>query len=140
MYDDRTTSEMEKKAQKTVGKTYLISELDSSMLETFDYDYPEREIVVEHETDEFTCVCPYSGLPDFARITIRYTPNQKCIELKSFKYYLYAYRQIKIFNEHVVNSILNDLVKVLDPLKMEIIGEFTARGGMFNKVTAYYSK
>ncbi len=138
MYKDREPSDIEKKAQKTSGKTFSPDKIDTSILQVFDYEYPHNPVTIEHVTEEFTSVCPYSGLPDFAKLTIRYTPYKKCIELKSFKYYLCAFRQVKIFNEHVVNKILEDLVRVLKPRRMEITGEFTLRGGMNNKVTASY--
>ncbi|MBN2120845.1 MAG: NADPH-dependent 7-cyano-7-deazaguanine reductase QueF [Candidatus Omnitrophica bacterium] len=140
IHDDRTTSRIEKKAKKTQGKTFFPADIDASILETFNYEYPKQPINIEHKTSEFTCVCPYSGLPDFAVLTITYTPDKKCIELKSLKYYLYAFRQVKIFNEHAVNKILKDLTKALNPRRMEIIGEFSLRGGISNKVTASYKK
>ena len=89
-------------------------------------------------TDEFTCVCPFSGLPDFATIIIRYIPRKKLIEMKALKYYLYAFRNVKIYNEHVVNKILEDLISVLKPYEMTIEGEFTVRGGVENKVVATF--
>lgn len=136
---ERKPRKVENKAKRTVGKTHLPEEIDTSILKTFKYKYPHRKITIEHVTDEFTCVCPYSGLPDFAKLTIRYTPDKKCIELKSLKYYLFAFRQVKIFNEHVINKILQDLVNTLKPTSMEITGEFTSRGGIMNKVTADYN-
>ena len=140
MYEDREPNDMELKAQKTVGKTYLPEELDVSILETFPYEYAGREITVEFETQEFTSVCPYSGLPDFATVYITYTPDKDCLELKSLKYYLYAYRQVRMFNEHIVNKLLEDLSGVVKPARMRIVAEFTNRGGMFNTVTADYEK
>jgi len=140
IYEDRLTSKIEKAAQKTQGETFLPEDVDSSILQTFNYRYPNRPIAVEHQTLEFTCLCPFSGLPDFGKLTIKYSPFRKCIELKSLKYYLYSFRQVKIFNEHVVNKVLEDLVKTLKPRRMEIIGEFTSRGGIANKVTASYKK
>lgn len=140
IYEDREAEDIEVKAQKTVGKTYLPKELDTSILEVFPYEYPKREINVEYKTHEFTSVCPYSGLPDFATLTISYTPDKNCLELKSLKYYLYAFRQVRMFNEHIVNKLIEDLSKVAKPKKMKIVGEFTNRGGMFNTVTAEYTK
>jgi len=138
IYKDRQSSKIEKKAQRTIGKTFRLEAIDASILEVFPYEYPAQEIEVELSTDEFTCICPFSGLPDFARLTIRYVPSTKCIELKSLKYYLYSFRQIRSFNEHVVNRILKDLVKTAAPRRMQLIAEFTVRGGMKNKVTASY--
>jgi 7-cyano-7-deazaguanine reductase len=140
IYENRESPELEKKAQKTTGETYEPSQIDTSILKTFDYEYPQNKISVEHATEEFTSVCPYSGLPDFGIITIIYTPNKKCIELKSLKYYLYAYRNVKIFNEHAVNKILQDLVKIVNPAEMTIVGDFTSRGGITNRVTACYKE
>ena len=138
IYEDRFTSQIEKKAKKLQAKTFLAKDIDPSILQTFKYEYPKRPITIEHTTREFTCVCPFSGLPDFADLTIKYSPLKKCIELKSLKYYLYSFRQIRIFNEHVINKILEDLVRTLKPRRMEITGEFTSRGGITNKVTASY--
>lgn len=140
IYEDRQSSPIEKKAKKGIGKFFLPKDVDATILQTFKYEYPKRTITIEHITSEFTCLCPYSGLPDFARLTIKYAPFKDCIELKSLKYYLYSFRQVKIFNEHVVNKILEDLVRVLKPRHMEITGEFTSRGGITNKVTATYKK
>ena len=140
IYEDRVPSELEKKAKKLQGKTFNLEDVDATILQTFPYQYPQRPITIEHTTSEFTCLCPFSGLPDFAKLTIRYTPFKKCIELKSLKYYLYSFRQVKAFNEHVINKILEDLVKVVKPRQMEIIGEFTIRGGITNKVSASYKR
>lgn len=140
IYKDRASSNPEKKAKKLQGKTFSPKDIDPSILQTFPYQYPKRPVNIEHTTAEFTCLCPYSGLPDFATLTLKYTPSKKCIELKSLKYYLYSFRQVKIYNEHAVNKISEDLVKVLKPRRMEIVGEFTSRGGMTNKVTASYAR
>ncbi len=138
---------MERKAQKTaagasrrLAPAYTKKDIDTSILQTLKYEYPKRKITVESTTDEFTCICPYSGLPDFAKLTIKYVPRRKLIELKSLKYYLYAFRQVKIFNEHAINKILQDLQKALKPYEITVIGEFTSRGGIKNKVTANYKK
>ena len=140
IYEDRKTSSIEKKAKKIIGKIFSPKDLDPSILQTISYQYPKRKIVTELTTDEFTCLCPFSGLPDFANLTIKYTPDRKLIELKSLKYYLYSFRNVKIYNEHVVNRILEDLKKVLKPFEILVIGEFTSRGGIKNKVTASYKK
>lgn len=140
IYEERIPPEIEEKAKKTIGQTYSPQDIDSSILQSFEYEYPYREIIIEHVTEEFTCLCPFSGLPDFASLTIRYTPYKRCLELKSLKYYLYSYRQVKIFNEHAVNKILEDLVEVIKPRYMEVIGEFTVRGGIKNRVVVTYSK
>ena len=140
VYEERVPSELEVKAKKVVGDTFSPSVVDASILETFPYEYPHRPIEIEHITDEFTCVCPFSGLPDQATLTIKYIPNKLCIELKSLKYYFYSFRQIKIFHEHVVNKILEDLVVLLNPREMTIIGKFSLRGGIGTTATASYKK
>jgi len=140
IYEDRKTSSIEKKAKKIIGKSSWPKDLDPSILQTIAYQYPKRKITTELTTDEFTCLCPFSGLPDFANLTIKYTPNRKLIELKSLKYYLYSFRNVKIYNEHVVNRILQDLKKVLKPYQISVVGEFTSRGGVKNKATASYKK
>ncbi len=139
-YEDRISPELEAKARKAVGKTFDPSAIDRSILETFPYQYHYRPIHMEHATDEFTCVCPFSGLPDQATLTVKYTPGELCIELKSLKYYFYSFRQVKIFHEHVVNKILEDLVAVLDPVEMTIEAKFTLRGGIASTAIATYKK
>jgi 7-cyano-7-deazaguanine reductase len=110
-----------------------------SVLEPMDYKYRQtRDIEIEIRQPEFTSVCPMTGLPDFGTIIIRYIPDRKIIELKSLKYYLLQYRNVGIFYEHVVNRILDDLAEVLKPKRMEITGEFTARGGITTRARAVY--
>lgn len=138
IYENRHIDPLEEKAKKTIGKTYLPKDIDASILQTIKYEYPKRKINVELSTTEFTSICPFSGLPDFATLTINYVPRKKLIELKSLKYYLYSYRNIKVYNEHVVNKIIEDLKKILNPYEITIVGEFTIRGGVKNKVTAQY--
>jgi len=140
LYEQRVPPEEELKAKKTIGKSFEPSAIDRSILKTFPYEYPYRPIQMEHTTDEFTCLCPFSELPDQATITIKYIPNKLCIELRSLKYYLYSFRQVKIFHEHVVNKILEDLVSILDPLEMSIVGKFAVRGGIATMATASYKK
>jgi 7-cyano-7-deazaguanine reductase len=138
IYKDRLESEIERKAKKTQGPIFSPQDIDVSILKTIKYQYPHRKITVEITTDEFTCLCPFSGLPDFARITIKYIPRKKLIELKSLKYYLFAFRNVAVYNEHVVNKILEDLKRVLAPWEITVIGEFTLRGGAKNTVVATY--
>ena len=105
--------------------------IDPAVLQVLDYGYRgERDIEIKIDQPEFTSVCPISGLPDFGCITIRYIPNDKIVELKSMKYYLLQYRNVGIFYEHVVNRILDDLVSVVHPKYMEVLGTFTPRGGI----------
>jgi len=140
IYEDRVPPKEEIKAKKTVGKSFEPSLIDRSILKTFPYEYSYRPIQMEHTTDEFTCLCPFNELPDQATIIIRYVPNKLCIELKSLKYYFYSFRQVRIFHEHVVNKILEDLVAVLDPLELTVIGKFATRGGITTTATASYKK
>ncbi|MFH1007208.1 MAG: preQ(1) synthase [Candidatus Latescibacterota bacterium] len=109
-------------------------------LEVFDNAYPERAYAITITNPEFTSVCPKTGLPDFGTITITYVPNLLCIELKALKYYLLEYRNHGVFYETVVNEILDDLVAVCDPVRMEIVGSFTARGGISTVVSATHEK
>ncbi len=109
------------------------------VLQPLAYAYSDkRDIDITIHQPEYTSVCPMTGLPDYGNITIIYRPNKKIIELKSLKFYLLQYRNVGIFYEHLVNRILDDLVDVLAPQKMEIIGEFTARGGITSKAVATY--
>ncbi|MBA7713046.1 NADPH-dependent 7-cyano-7-deazaguanine reductase [subsurface metagenome] len=140
VYEDRLSPEEELKAKKAVGKSFEPSVIDRSILKTISYEYPYRPIQMEHTTDEFTCLCPFSELPDQATITIKYVPNKLCIELKSLKYYFYSFRQVRIFHEHVVNKILEDLVAVLDPIEISVVAKFAIRGGISSTATASCKK
>lgn len=114
--------------------------LDSAVLEAIPFDYPGSATEVTYETDEFTSVCPWTGLPDFAHLTIRYLPNRHLIELKSLKYYLTSFRNVGILQEHATNRILQDLVGVVNPVYMEVEGCFRERGGLGSRVVARYGK
>ena len=109
--------------------------IDTHCLLTFHYDYPEQDSQVEVDTDEFTAVCPWTGLPDYGTLKISYVPEQSCIELKSLKYYLLSYRDVGIVQEHVVNRILKDLVAVCRPRSMKIALDYKVRGGIHTSVT-----
>ncbi len=108
----------------------------ADLLDTFPYEYAGREIELVLETDEFTSVCPWSGLPDFAALRITYVPDQLCLELKSFKYYLLSYRHVGIYYEHLTHRILEDLVAAVRPLRMRIEGDFKNRGGIGCRASA----
>src|SRR3984893_1408341 len=95
---------------------------------------------IETVIPEFTSVCPKTGLPDFGKLTLSYTPDKLCLELKSLKMYLLAYRDLGIFYENVVNKFLRDVVRAAKPISAEVVGEFTPRGGLHSKVTAAWSK
>ena len=114
--------------------------IDPSCLLTFQYEYPDQQSQVEIDTDEFTAVCPWTGLPDYGVLTISYVPSDSCIELKSLKYYLLSYRDVGIVQEHAVNRILNDLVAVCQPRSMKITLDYKVRGGLHTSVTVEYSK
>ena len=118
--------------------------IDSDCLECFEYEYAESEsgadVEVTTTTNEFTSVCPFSGLPDFAEVTITYTPDRKCVELRSLKYYLMSYRDVGIWYEHLVNRMLDDLVRVVEPKSMEIVVAANARGGLSSTVRARYRR
>ena len=109
-----------------------------SVIETFPNPQPGRDYEIAIRCPEFTSVCPKTGLPDFGEIRISYVPDERCIELKSLKYYLIDYRNKGIFYEAVVNTILDDLVSLLKPRKMTVIGEFAVRGGTAGTVTVDY--
>jgi len=107
--------------------------IDVTVLETFGYEGPEQEIVTE--TSEFSAVCPYSGLPDYAKLTIHYVPGNKCIELKSLKYYIVSYRNVGIFQEHATARIAEDLHLVLEPRQLTVTTEYNVRGGFLTTCT-----
>jgi 7-cyano-7-deazaguanine reductase len=105
-------------------------------LQTFPNPRPERPFEIAMECPEFTCVCPMTGQPDFATITIAYTPDRTCVELKSLKLYLLSYRDEGAFHEAVTNRILDDLVAAIAPVEMTVTGDFNVRGGIHTVVTA----
>ena len=107
-------------------------------IETFPNQYPDYEIKIE--IPEFTSVCPKTALPDFGVLEIRYTPNRFCLELKSLKMYLLAYRNLGIFYENAVNRILEDIVDACRPVRATVIGEFNPRGGMMSTIEARYPR
>ncbi|MBI3763245.1 MAG: NADPH-dependent 7-cyano-7-deazaguanine reductase QueF [Chloroflexi bacterium] len=112
----------------------------SKKLERFPNHHPGRRYVVTLSTDEFTCICPMTGQPDFATITINYIPDRWVVESKSLKLYLWSYRNEGIFQEHVTNVILDDLVALLRPHWCEVIGAFKVRGGIAITVKAEYNR
>jgi 7-cyano-7-deazaguanine reductase len=107
-------------------------------LEVFDNKYPDRDYVITHINEEFTSVCPMTGLPDFGTITVTYIPDKLCVELKSLKYYFLEFRNKGIFYESVINEILDDLVDVCKPRYMKVTGNFTTRGGLHSDVVSVY--
>lgn len=109
-----------------------------SILEVFENPKPARDYQIEFVFPEFTSLCPVTGQPDFATITVRYVPDRWCVEMKSLKLYFFAYRDKGVFYESAVNTILDDLVEVLRPRRMTVVGEFHVRGGTAATVTAEY--
>lgn len=107
-------------------------------IESWPNQFPGYEI--EIAVPEFTSVCPKTGMPDFGTITIRYVPDQLCLELKSLKMYTLAYRNLGVFQENVVNCFLRDIVKACQPVSATVIGEFASRGGLSSRMTATYSR
>jgi 7-cyano-7-deazaguanine reductase len=129
---------------KALGKSSILSdaqvESPRTILETFDNPRPGREYEIKFVFPEFTSVCPVTGQPDFATITVSYVPDARCVEMKSLKLYYFAYRNKGIFYEGVVNTILDDLVDALAPVRMTVVGEFAVRGGTAGTVTARYDR
>ena len=111
-----------------------------SILDTFANPRPGRDYEIRFEFPEFTSMCPVTGQPDFATIIVAYTPDQVCVEMKSLKLYYFSFRSKGIFYEAVTNQILDDLVAVLDPLRMEVIGDFAVRGGTKGIVTCRHRR
>jgi 7-cyano-7-deazaguanine reductase len=110
-----------------------------TLLETFENQFPARDYEIKIVAPEFTSVCPKTGQPDFGTVTITYTPDKKCVELKSLKFYLQSFRNQGIFYEHVTNEIMDDLVAVVQPRFMKIESAFSARGGITETVTVKYA-
>jgi 7-cyano-7-deazaguanine reductase len=111
----------------------------SKQLETFSNPKPARDYAIAFDCPEFTCLCPMTGQPDFAHLTIEYVPDELCVELKSLKLYLWSYRDEGAFHEDVTNRILNDLVEACAPRRMTVVGEFLPRGGITTVVRASYT-
>ncbi len=117
-----------------------VEALTPEVLETFPYEYAGRAAMVEISTEEFSAVCPYSGLPDSAELTIRYVPDALCVELKSLKYYLVSYRNVGIYQEHAVNRLLDDLVAATRPVWLEVTLDYRLRGGLHTVVTVEHGE
>ena len=129
------TQHLSQLGRKSTLSDALIPE-PRKILESFANPKPSRDYEVKFVFPEFTSMCPVTGQPDFATITVAYTPGERCVEMKSLKLYFLSYRNKGVFYETVVNSILDDLVAVLSPLRMTIEGDFAARGGTRGIVTA----
>ncbi len=109
-------------------------------IEVFKNQYPDKDYTVELDCPECTCICPKTGLPDFATVRLSYVPDKACIELKSFKLYLVSYRNVGIFHENLVNKVLDDVVRACKPRRAKVEGIVTPRGGIQTTVTAEFKK
>ncbi|MDP2912132.1 MAG: preQ(1) synthase [Candidatus Omnitrophota bacterium] len=125
---------------KYEGLQKNVRKLKTPDIEIWENQYSDKEYTITLENPEFTCVCPKTGLPDFANVTIQYKPAKFCVELKSFKMYLLFYRDVGIFHEHIVNKIIEDFVKACNPKWAYISGEFNTRGGIYTTVSAEYKR
>jgi 7-cyano-7-deazaguanine reductase len=121
------------------GRQGHIPDLKTPAIETWEFQYPGRDTALEIQIPEFTCICPKTGQPDFAVLTIAYVPDRLCLELKSLKEYMLFFRDLGIFHEHVVNKVLDDCVKACKPRSMEVRGVFNPRGGIQTTAMASYS-
>lgn len=121
-------------------KLYGELAIESNKLEKFENRTKVRKYTIEFTCPEFTCLCPRSGFPDFATIKIKYVPDQYCVELKSLKLYINGFRNRKVFHEDVTNEILDDLITLLDPHEMEVVGDFTVRGNIHTLITSSHKK
>ncbi|MDD5432224.1 MAG: preQ(1) synthase [Candidatus Omnitrophica bacterium] len=109
-------------------------------IEVWENQYPDKKYTIILDVPEFTCICPKTGLPDFAHIRIEYSPTKYCIELKSFKMYTIFFRDVGIFHEHLINKMLEDFVKASKPRWVKIVGEFNPRGGIKTTVSSEYKR
>jgi 7-cyano-7-deazaguanine reductase len=112
----------------------------SKKLDIFKNPAPDRDYEIAFDCPEFTCLCPLTGQPDFARFQIRYVPDEKCVELKSLKLYLWSYRDEGAFHEAVTNKILDDVVKAVKPRRITVEGDWFIRGGISTKVTVTFEQ
>ncbi|MDR2425703.1 MAG: preQ(1) synthase [Endomicrobium sp.] len=117
----------------------VFDKITTSLLEVMPYQYAGKDINVCIETEEFTCLCPWTGLPDYAYLAINYTPSKTVVELKSLKMYIQSFRMVGMVHESVVNRIMKDLVETLKPKNMTVKLEFRIRGGITTTVSAQYS-
>lgn len=128
---------------QALGRRYDVEgveTIDVAALETIPYEYAGKDVVIDIDTDEFTAVCPYSGLPDFGTIHIHYIPHKQLIELRSLKYYLLSYRSVGIYQEHAVNRILQDLVRCCRPKWMQVVADYNIRGGIHTVASVEWGK
>ena len=122
------------------GKLHGTIAIEENKLERFENRTQVRRYTIEFTCPEFTCLCPRSGFPDFATIRIKYVPDRWCVELKSLKLYINGFRNQNVFHEDVTNNIIQDLVDLLDPHEITVVGDFTVRGNIHTVVTATHTK
>lgn len=121
-------------------KLYGELQIENNQLERFANRTQVRRYSVEFTCPEFTCLCPRSGFPDFAALHIKYIPDQWCVELKSLKLYINSFRNEKIFHEDVTNRIIDDLIRLLDPHEIEVVGDFNVRGNIKTVIRSQHKK
>ncbi|CAN5437748.1 hypothetical protein BH10BDE1_BH10BDE1_05710 [soil metagenome] len=121
-------------------KLYGEIAIEEAALERFPNRTTVRRYTIDFSCPEFTCLCPRSGFPDFATIRIRYVPDKYCVELKSLKLYINSFRNKKVFHEDVTNVIIQDMIDLLDPHEVTVVGDFTVRGNIHTVVTAEHKK
>ena len=129
---------MKSKKNSYEGLQGHIRRFKTPKIDVWRNQYADRDYDIYLSNPEFTCICPKTGLPDFAAINITYTPDKTCLELKSLKYYMIAYRNVGIFHEHLVNKILDDIVKACRPRRAKVEGVVNSRGGIQTTVCAEY--
>ena len=127
-----------KKSSSYEGLQRNIRKFKTPQIEVWENQYPDKAYVISLDIPEFTCICPKTGLPDFANIKIEYSPRKSCIELKSLKMYTVFFRDIGIFHEHLVNRMLEDVVRAARPRWAKITGVFNPRGGITTTVSSEY--
>lgn len=128
----------EKLTRRMCGAGY--EAIDTGVLEILSFEYPGSDTEIVYVFPEFTSVCPWTGLPDFGTLTIRYIPHDKLVELKSLKLYLNSFRNVGILQEHVVNRIKEDLAKLLGPVSLTVSAEFRPRGGLSTHAQAHFQR
>jgi len=131
---------MKKFVKKIKSLNPVFNKISPEILIPMEYDYKGKDILIEIETQEFTCICPWSKLPDFATVRIKYIPDKYCVELKSLKYYLQSFRNVGIVHENVVNKIFEDLYNLLQPKWLYVELEFNLRGGIKTTVKREFNK
>ena len=135
-----TISELKERYESLDRRVLIKGEeaIDAQCLLAFQYEYPDQEARIDLDTEEFTAVCPWTGLPDYGTLLISYVPANRCVELKSLKYYLLSYRDVGIVQEHAANRILKDLVALCQPSSMMVTLDYRVRGGIQAAVTVEY--